>query len=116
MAEGSSLHHRRNIDDRSGKTRIGGSGVGLKEERVALEKLKSEERLPVGVEEEEEEVAASRGGGGFDRVMACREEWEMSPGGADLVRVEAGSPPFCSARRLRNTLEPHGVGSFSWRH
>jgi len=38
---------------------------------------------------------ASRGGGGFDLVIACREEWEMSPGGderADLRRVWGVNP------------------------
>lgn len=38
---------------------------------------------------------ASRGGGSFDLVIACREEWEMSPGGderADLRRVWGVNP------------------------
>lgn len=43
--------------------------------------------------------AASRGGGGFDLVIACREEWEMSPGGerTDLRQVgESTASLFCS--------------------
>lgn len=44
--------------------------------------------------------AASRGGGGFDLVIACREEWEMSPGGderTDLRQVgESTANLFCS--------------------
>lgn len=44
--------------------------------------------------------AASRGGGSFDLVIACREEWEMSPGGderTDLHQVgESTANLFCS--------------------
>lgn len=31
----------------------------------------------------EQSARTSRGGGRFDPVMACREEWEMSPGGSN---------------------------------
>lgn len=57
--------------------------------------------------------AASRGGGGFDPVMACREEWEMSPGGAD----GSGSPlaflfPFLSF--LFSPATQHARAAWGW--
>lgn len=54
--------------------------------------------------------AASRGGGGFDLVIACREEWEMSPGGderTDLRQVgESTASLFCSGPTMAH--EPPG--------
>lgn len=59
--------------------------------------------------------AASRGGGGFDLVIACREEWEMSPGGderTDLRQVgESTASLFCSGPTTAH--EPPGA-TWGW--